>query len=128
MTAPPPNPKPPVVKPPSQYRTLISDRIVATAETLERRIAERFPEAGLRRVGADLLAVAKEAVERSQRIRRPNYGTLEIEITIDDPKVYTRPFTVRMDQTIEPDTDLIDEICLENEKSYQRLQAVRKKN
>jgi hypothetical protein len=62
-----------------------------------------------------------DAAKMTERIRRPNYGTLEIEITIDDPKVYTRPFTVRMDQTIEADTELIDEFCLENEKSYERM-------
>jgi hypothetical protein len=63
----------------------------------------------------------------TERIRRPNYGTLELEITINDPKAYTRPWTVKMVQKIELDTELIDEICLENEKSYQRIQAVRPK-
>ena len=62
-----------------------------------------------------------DAAKMTERIRRPNYGTLEIEITIDDPKVYTRPFTVRMDQSIKLDTELIDEFCLENEKSYERM-------
>ena len=52
----------------------------------------------------------------TERIRRPNYGTLELEITIDDPRVYTKPWTVRMTQKLELDTELIDEICLENEK------------
>jgi hypothetical protein len=60
-------------------------------------------------------------------LRRPNYGTLDVEITVDDPKVYTRPWTVRMDQVIELDTDLIDEFCLENEKSYERMQRSRGK-
>ena len=64
----------------------------------------------------------------TERMRRPNYGSLELEITINDPKTYTRPWTVKMVQKIELDTELIDEICLENEKSYQRLQAVRPKN
>ncbi len=68
-----------------------------------------------------------DAAKMTERIRRPSYGTLEIEITIDDPKVYTRPFTVRMDQSIELDTDLIDEFCLENEKSYERMQRSRGK-
>ena len=68
-----------------------------------------------------------EAAVMSERIRRPNYGTLELEITINDPKTYTRPWTVKMVQKIELDTELIDEICLENEKSYQRLQSVRPK-
>jgi hypothetical protein len=62
-----------------------------------------------------------DAAKMTERIRRPNYGTLEIEITVDDPKVFTKPWTVRMDQTIELDTELIDEFCLENEKSYERM-------
>jgi hypothetical protein len=57
----------------------------------------------------------------TERIRRPNFGTLEIELTIDDPKNYTKPFTVTLTQNIELDTDLIDEFCFENEKSYERM-------
>ena len=68
-----------------------------------------------------------DAAKMIERLRRPNYGTLEVEITVDDPKVYTRPWTVRMDQVIELDTDLIDEFCLENEKSYKRMQRSRGK-
>lgn len=68
-----------------------------------------------------------DAAKMIERLRRPNYGTLEVEITVDDPKVYTRPWTVRMDQVIELDTDLIDEFCLENEKSYERMQRSRGK-
>ena len=68
-----------------------------------------------------------DAAKMTERMRRPNYGTLELEITIDDPKVYTRPFTVNMTQNIELDTELIDEFCLENEKSYQRMQDSRGK-
>ena len=64
------------------------------------------------------------AGKMTERLRRPNYGTLEVEITVDDPKVYTRPWTVSMNQGIKLDTELIDEFCLENEKSYQRMQAV----
>ena len=68
-----------------------------------------------------------DAAKMTERLRRPDYGTLEVEITVDDPKVYTRPWTVRMDQVIELDTDLIDEFCLENEKSYERMQRSRGK-
>jgi hypothetical protein len=57
----------------------------------------------------------------TERIRRPTYGTLEVQITIDDPKAYTRAWTVDMPQKITLDTELIDEICLENEKSSQRM-------
>jgi hypothetical protein len=69
-----------------------------------------------------------DAAKMTERIRRPNYGTLELELTVDDPKVYTRPWTVKMMQAIELDTELIDEFCLENEKSWQRMQSVKPKN
>jgi hypothetical protein len=64
-----------------------------------------------------------DAAQMTERIRRPNFGTLEIEVTVDDPKTYTRPWTVSMPQTIVLDTELIDEFCLENEKSSQHMNA-----
>ena len=63
------------------------------------------------------------AATMTERLRRPSYGTLEVQITVDDPKTYTRPWTVSMNQGIELDTELIDEFCLENEKSYSRMKA-----
>jgi hypothetical protein len=60
-----------------------------------------------------------------ERIRRPDYGHLEIELTVDDPKAYTKPWTVTLKQRIAVDTELVDEICLENEQSYQRMQKVK---
>ena len=62
-----------------------------------------------------------EAAKVRERIRRPDFGRLEIEITIDDPKAYTKPWTVTLRQRLAIDTELVDEICLENEKSYQRM-------
>jgi hypothetical protein len=62
-----------------------------------------------------------DAAKMTERIRRPNFGTLEVEITVDDPKAYTRPWTVSMPQEIKLDTELIDEFCLENEKSSQHM-------
>jgi hypothetical protein len=62
-----------------------------------------------------------EAAKLTERFRRPNYGRLEIEFTVDDPKAYTKPWTVTFKQAIMPDTELLDEICLENEKSYRHL-------
>jgi len=56
-----------------------------------------------------------------ERMRRLDYGHLQIEATVDDPKVYTKPWTVTMNQRIVVDTELVDEICLENEKSSQRM-------
>ena len=56
-------------------------------------------------------------------VGRPAYGHVEIEVTVDDPKNYTRPWTVMLKQAIVVDTELVDEICLENEKSWERMQA-----
>src|SRR5262245_55844748 len=44
-----------------------------------------------------------EQARFTERIRRPSYGRLEIEVTVDDPKAYTKPFTVRLNQQISPD-------------------------
>jgi hypothetical protein len=51
-----------------------------------------------------------------ERIRRPNFGALQIEITIDDPKAYTAPWTVTLNQPFALDSELLDYYCLENEK------------
>jgi hypothetical protein len=51
-----------------------------------------------------------------ERIRRPTFGKLEIDITIDDPKAYTKPFTVRVNQQISPDDEIIEFICNENQQ------------
>jgi hypothetical protein len=51
-----------------------------------------------------------------ERIRRPNYGNLEVEITISDPKAYTTPWTVKINQPLVLDSELIDYYCLENER------------
>lgn len=52
----------------------------------------------------------------TERFRRPTYGRLEIDITIEDPKAYTRPFTVRVNQQIAPDEEIIEFICNENQQ------------
>jgi len=57
----------------------------------------------------------------TEKFRRPTFGTLEIDVTVEDPKVYTKPFTVRVNQRLMPDTDLIEFICGENEKSDAHL-------
>jgi len=61
------------------------------------------------------------AAKVTERFRRPDFGHLEIEVTVDDPKAYTKPWTVKFRQTIVLDTELVDEICLENEKSMQHM-------
>ena len=52
----------------------------------------------------------------TERFRRVSYGRMEIDVTVDDPKAYTRPWTVRVNQQIMIDEELIEFICLENQR------------
>ena len=65
--------------------------------------------------------VVTESAKVRERIRRPSFGMLEIEVTVDDAKAYTKPWSVTLKQRLALDAELVDEICLENEKSYQRM-------
>jgi hypothetical protein len=56
-----------------------------------------------------------------ERYRRPNYGHLEIDVTVEDPKAYTKPWTVRINQRVMLNTDLIEFVCNENERSDAHL-------
>jgi hypothetical protein len=62
-----------------------------------------------------------DAAKVTERFRRLNFGTLEVEVTVDDPKAYTRPWTVRLNQPILLDTELLDYICMENEKDVRHF-------
>jgi hypothetical protein len=66
-------------------------------------------------------SVITTAAKVQERIRRPDYGHLEIGVTVDDPRAYTRPWTVTLRQRLAINTELVDEICLENEQSSQRM-------
>jgi hypothetical protein len=57
----------------------------------------------------------------TERWRRPDYGHLEIDVTVDDPKAYTKPFTVRVGHQVMLDQELIEFICQENERSSQHF-------
>ena len=66
-------------------------------------------------------SVLTQAAKVREQIRRPDFGHLEIQVTVDDPKAYTKPWTVTLKQRIVVDTELIDEICLENEQSLKHM-------
>jgi hypothetical protein len=59
-----------------------------------------------------------EAAKVTEKFRRPNFGTLEIEVTVDDPKAYTKPWTVLVRHRIMVDTDLIEFICEERDATH----------
>jgi hypothetical protein len=62
-----------------------------------------------------------DAARMTERYRRPSYGVLDLQVTIDDPKAYARPFTVSVAQRLALDTDLLEYACLENEKDVPHL-------
>ena len=68
--------------------------------------------------GSPLTDVAR----MTERITRVNVGTLRLELTVDDPKAYTRPWTVTFNQRLMPDDELIEFICQENEQSSKHFQ------
>jgi hypothetical protein len=66
-------------------------------------------------------SVVTSAAKVQERIRRPDYGHLEVEVTVDDPKAYTKAWTVTLHERLALNTELVDEICLENEKSARHM-------
>jgi len=62
-----------------------------------------------------------ESMKLLERFRRRDFGHIDLEMTIEDPKAYTKPWTVHLEFTAEPDTDLIEYVCDENEKDLKHL-------
>ena len=62
-----------------------------------------------------------EALRVTERYRRADFGHMRIEMTFADPRTYTRPWTIRLDATLAPDTELLESVCNENEKSLQHF-------
>jgi hypothetical protein len=62
-----------------------------------------------------------EGAKMTEKFHRVNLGSLDIEVTIDDPKAYTRPWTVTLHQALMVDTELLEFVCLENEKDVHHL-------
>lgn len=62
-----------------------------------------------------------EAMRIVERFRRRDFGHLDLALTVDDPKLYTRPFTVKIEYRLLPDTDVLESICAENEKDRVHL-------
>ncbi len=64
-----------------------------------------------------------DAAKITERFHRPDYGHLEIEVTVADPKAYTKPWTVKLNQVIALDTDMLDFVCADNEKDVPHLSS-----
>ena len=57
-----------------------------------------------------------EAMRIQERFHRRDVGHLDVTITIDDPVMYTKPFTVKVTELLLPDSDVLETVCNENEK------------
>src|SRR5579863_8595020 len=62
-----------------------------------------------------------ESTHMTERFRRRDFGHLEIELTIDDPVNYTKPFTIKFTTRLHPDTDVQEAFCTENEQDLRHL-------
>lgn len=62
-----------------------------------------------------------ESMKLTERFHRRDYGHIDLQFTIEDPKAYTKPWTVNLEFTATPDTDLIEYVCDENEKDLKHL-------
>ena len=61
-----------------------------------------------------------DALRITERFRRRDFGHMDLELTIDDPKTFTRPFSFRLDKTLAPDTDLLESVC-EDDRSVPHM-------
>jgi hypothetical protein len=62
-----------------------------------------------------------EAMHITERYRRRDFGHMDLEITFNDPKYYTRPFSIKTGLKLLPDSDLLEYVCNENEKDRAHL-------
>ena len=63
-----------------------------------------------------------EAMRITERFRRRDFGHLDVEMTFDDPKMYTKPFTIKIAHDLQPDSDIFEMFCNENEKDRSHLE------
>lgn len=64
-----------------------------------------------------------DAAKILEKFHRPDFGHMDIEITVDDPKAYTKPWAVTLHQAIALNTDLLDFVCADNEKDDSHLSS-----
>ena len=57
-----------------------------------------------------------ESAKVTERLKRLSFGLMQIEISVNDPKAYTRPWSVTIEMAYQADTPMIEEICMDNEQ------------
>jgi hypothetical protein len=64
-----------------------------------------------------------DGMRLTERMRRRDFGHLDIQLTIDDPKAYTKPWKAELHPELIPDTELMEFVCNENERDLRHLIA-----
>ena len=62
-----------------------------------------------------------DALRIQERFHRRDFGHMDLSVTVDDPKMYTKPFTIKVTELLLPDTDILESVCNENEKDRAHL-------
>jgi hypothetical protein len=62
-----------------------------------------------------------ESLKVTERFRRKDFGHMDVQVTIEDPKAYTKPWDVTMPLVLQADMEMIEYMCTENEKDLKRL-------
>jgi len=57
----------------------------------------------------------------SERFHRRDFGHLDVEVTIDDPQIYTRSFSIKFTELLQPDSDVTEYFCNENERDQTHI-------
>src|SRR5262245_43149555 len=60
-----------------------------------------------------------EALRITERYRRRDFGNLAIEVTLSDPAVYAKPWTVAARAELAPDTEMLEWVCAEGNRSLE---------
>jgi hypothetical protein len=60
-----------------------------------------------------------ESARVTERLTRSNFGIMRVEIAVDDPKAYTRPWSVTVEMAVQVDTTMLEEICLDDEQDVE---------
>jgi hypothetical protein len=57
-----------------------------------------------------------EALRITERYRRRDFGHMDVEMTFDDPEMYTKPFSIKFTYDLLPGSGVFENVCNENEK------------
>jgi hypothetical protein len=64
-----------------------------------------------------------DALQVTERLHRRDYGHMEVRITIDDAKMYATAWTVTLPLDLMPESELMEFVCLENERDLRHIVA-----